>query len=159
LQKLFRILEEGVTLLGIETERARGQLRGEPPLGQRGVRLNVAKFVHVNCGVAFERRFQLLGQERGLCRRTARRERAHKAGEVRLRDARIKMNAGDAGGGEKFGKALFCCGGFKRHAIEQKLVAAGCQQQAGFAALVQGSSKLPPRCLVLRLGARMAEIV
>jgi hypothetical protein len=159
LQKFFRILEERVTLLGIEPERARGQLRSQPPLGQRGVRLDVAEFVHVNRGVAFERRFQLLGQQRRLCRRTARRERAHKAGEVRLRDARRKMNAGDARGREQFGKALFCRRGFKRHAIEQKLVAARCQQQSGFAALVQRSSQFPPRCLVLRLGTRMAEIV
>src|SRR6202049_186042 len=159
LKKFLRILEEGIALFGIETQGAGGQLCGDPALDQRGVRLDVAEFVHMNCGVVFERHFQLLGQERRLRRRTARRKRAHKAGKVRLPDAGRKMDAGDAGGGEKFGKTPFCRSRFKRHPIEKKLVAARCQQQAGFAALVQGSPKLPPRGFVLCLGARMAKIV
>ena len=130
LQQFLRVAEPVLHRIGVGAQG----LRGEQTRGQRialgGVFRDETNFVDSNVWNAGQRRFQLLGQDRGLG--IVRGESAHQPFEVFLRDARRELNAGEACGRKQLGKAALGGGSINGHAIEQKLRAGGAQQQAGF---------------------------
>ena len=122
-----------------------------------GVFRDETNFVDSNAWNAGQRRFQLLGQDRGLG--ILRGESAHQPFQVFLRDARRELNAGEACGGKQLGKAALGGSSFDGHAVEQKLRAGGAQQQAGFIGDGNRLVQFVPGGLELLGRARMVKAV
>jgi hypothetical protein len=81
LQKLFRVVQELIGLLGIHSEGPRGELRRHSGLRDGRIGGNETNFVHMNVRIALERGLQLLGELHGL-RSGAGWKAAHEAREA-----------------------------------------------------------------------------
>jgi hypothetical protein len=158
LQHLLRIFEELTELISPRpSQDSGGELRGDLHARYRSILGDVSDFVHADAGVARERDFQLFRQ--GLRFGIAGGKSAHETGELRLRQIRPKMDAGDPGGGKQLREAAFRGRSGDGLAVNQDLVSRGAQKNSGPGALFQRQGQLAPGGLKLCRGFRVAELV
>ena len=107
MQQSFGIVEKFVGCRGVQSQRARRELRRHGGFGHGRIGWNEADFVDVNVRIALQRRFQLFGKLHGLGA-GAGGKTAHEAREAGLRNLRRKMDAGDTRGGKHPRETFFC---------------------------------------------------
>jgi hypothetical protein len=94
LQHLVGVFEEIFEFVAGRPEYLLRKLCRHLDARHRGVFRDVADFIHLNTRVSRQRCFQLFRERRGFGISAG--ERAHKSRELRLREQRRKMDAGDS---------------------------------------------------------------
>ena len=146
LQQPLRVIEQGLQLLRIRSQRAGGELRGQARIAQGRILGDKPHFINPDGSfVSSQNGSEFRGQGAGLGR--ARREGAHKSPKIVDRNPMRKVDAGEAGGGEQLGKAAVRGALLQRHTIQQNLAAGNSQEQAGFAGVLHGGAQLIPGSL------------
>jgi hypothetical protein len=132
-------------------------LRGDFDSSDRGIFRYVTNLIDLDAGFTGERGLQLLcerswlGIAAGKC--------ANEAGELRLRQSRREMNAGNSRTGQQLREAFFAGGRAERHAVQQNLVAGSAKQEAASDALIKRTSEFFPRGFKLRRGSHVAKFI
>jgi hypothetical protein len=89
----------------VRAQRFRRELRGNLDSSHGGVFRDIANLVDLDAGFAGQRVLQLLSERRRLGVSAG--ECAHKTRQLRLRQGRCEMNAGDAGSNQQLREAAF----------------------------------------------------
>ena len=149
LNHLLRAAEPVLNAVCIRAERLRRQLRGDARIGESGIFRHESNLVDANSRrVAFpEMLLEAICQGAGPGARLH--EHPHQIGKLLAFDAGVEADAGDARVVEQVRKAALGVGGFKRHAIQQKLRSGGSQQKARFAGRLNGLLEFVPGGLEL----------
>jgi len=157
LQHLVRIFEEVSEFVALRPEHLCRQLRGNLDACHGRIFRHVADLIDLDAGLSRQRGFQLFGERRSF--RVSARERAHKSRELRLRECRSKVNAGDPRRSQKLREASFSRRRTQRHAIQQDLRSRSAQQHTAAAAVIQRPAQFFPRGFELLRRLRVAELV